>query len=137
MPSFMKLFDRTYLGTWDLEDAPGKLAVVTIADLDKRPVFNPEKHAEEQKVTMGFEGKKKRMVLNITNAKTIAVLYGSDYKTWPGKRITLGVARTRNGKDGIVVQASKPKGGKDTDERDMTHTGPQPSGTVTAPEASK
>lgn len=132
MPSFMKLYDRKYLGAWDLEEAPNKRATVTIADLDKRPVFNPEAHKEEPKVTMGFEGKKKRLVLNITNARVIGTLYGTDYTQWPGKRIAITVARTRNGKDGIVVLPEKPRG-RDTDERDMNHTGSQPDGTVTAP----
>lgn len=137
MPSFMKLFDRKYLGAWDLEEAPNKTVTVTIDNLDKRAVFVPEKNSEEMRVTVGFVGKKKRLVLNITNAKRIGALYGADYTTWPGKRIMLGVAKQRNGKIGIVVKDEKPRSKTDTDERDMTHTGPQPEGTVAAPEEGK
>ena len=44
----------------------------------------------QQKLVASFVGKKKAMVLNKTNAKTIAKFYGDETDGWTSKRITIG-----------------------------------------------
>lgn len=47
------------------------------------------------KVTLGFQGSKKRLVLNKTNAKRIALIHGPDTDSWKGKQITLITERVQ------------------------------------------
>jgi hypothetical protein len=44
---------------------------------------------QERKLVLSFAGTNKAMVLNKTNASTIAKLYGEETDDWSGKRITL------------------------------------------------
>ncbi len=57
---------------------------------------------------MFFRGKQKRLVLNKTNAKTIAGLYGDDTEGWIGKRITLVVREVEF--EGSIVLAIRVSG---------------------------
>lgn len=44
----------------------------------------------EDKLLITFRGKKKGLICNKTNAKTIAKLHGDDTDLWTGKAITIG-----------------------------------------------
>ena len=64
------------------------------ADLDGDEVFtaeslNQEELGDDTKPVLYFEEMEKGLVLNRTNANTIASLYGQDTEDWVGKRITL------------------------------------------------
>ena len=67
------------------------------SDLDGRNVTVTIKSAEleeigfdkERKLVLSFAGTDKSMVLNKTNANTIARMFGEETDDWAGKRITL------------------------------------------------
>lgn len=92
------LYPSTYLGAADLN---GQDRTLTIRTLNVEELKGTD--GKSQKVPLLYfteldeEGKKKglpadkikRMVLNKTNARTIAGLYGNDIEGWRGKRVTL------------------------------------------------
>lgn len=92
MPSFKKLFPGKYLKAADLdgEDRPlviERLVVEWIgqgADAEEKPV-------------LFFEGEDQGLVLNVTNAATIAELHGEDTDDWPGRTIVLYPTRVQFG----------------------------------------
>lgn len=54
-----------------------------------------EKVGEQDKIVLSFDGKEKKLVLNITNARMIASLLNStDTGDWIGKEITLRPDKT-------------------------------------------
>ena len=88
------LFPTQYLSAADLrkEDRTVTIRGVTVDELktsqgsEKKPCV----YFEETKAAADRDGKKeKRLVLNKTNAMTIASLYGYEVDEWKGKRITL------------------------------------------------
>ena len=53
---------------------------------------------------VAFEGAHKRLVLNVTQARAIAAVVGSEaFDDWPGHAVVLSAGRAPNGKDTIVV----------------------------------
>jgi hypothetical protein len=82
-PNFDQLFGGRYIKADDMpeeEDLP-----LTIAGYAFEPV-GPEK---EMKLVLSFKESEKTLVLNTTNARTIANLYGKDFEEWAGRRIAL------------------------------------------------
>lgn len=84
---FSELFVSRYLHAADLKgnDATLKIIRVALHELDD------EKHPGEKK-RMGvlyFEGKKKGLGLNRTNAACLKEMWGSKPQDWVGKRVTL------------------------------------------------
>jgi hypothetical protein len=75
-------FPSKYLKAEDLE---GKHVTVTIEKVNKEEV-GPKK---ELKPVISFVNTLKKLVLNKTNAATIAKLYGEETDEWLGKRIIL------------------------------------------------
>ena len=69
------------------DDLGGKEVTVTIASCEFESIG--QGHDKEQKLILSFVGKSKRMVLNKTNARTVAKLYGDETDMWPGKRIAI------------------------------------------------
>jgi hypothetical protein len=53
-----------------------------------------EKLGDDTKPVVYFHNTEKRLVLNKTNARTIADIHGPDTDAWAGKQITLGHAWT-------------------------------------------
>ena len=94
---FKLLYPNDYLGAHDLN---GKDATLTIRNLivedlktDRGTERKPVMYFVETQRVAEKEGKaEKRMVLNKTNASSIAALYGNETNEWKGKRITLYAA---------------------------------------------
>ena len=76
------VFPSKYLKAEDLE---GANVTVTIEEVNREEV-GPKK---ESKLVISFVNARKKMVLNKTNAATIAKLYGEETDEWLGKRIIL------------------------------------------------
>ena len=76
------VFPSKYLKAEDLE---GANVTVTIEEVNREEV-GPKK---ESKLVIRFVNTRKKMVLNKTNATTIAKLYGEETDEWLGKRIIL------------------------------------------------
>ena len=87
-----KLRDPNYIGSWDIEQ--GKELVVTLESVSKELVTGPE--GKKEYCTVAKLKGMKPMILNATNAKTIAKVCGSPFiEQWQNKRITLYVAQIK------------------------------------------
>jgi len=97
---YRSLYDREFVGAWELQ---GKDVIVTISK-----VVGGELTAvggrKSKKPILSFEGKEKKMIVNKTNAKVIAALYGTIVEYWVGKRITLFVGMTRDPSTGGDIE---------------------------------
>ena len=87
MPDYRKMFDSEYIASWDLDDD----TTLTIEKVVAGEVGGHQGNEKQKRPIMYFEGAKKGMVVNKTNAKTVAGLYGNDTEAWIGKKITLYV----------------------------------------------
>jgi hypothetical protein len=113
------LYPSKYLGAVDLhgQDATLTMRRVVVEELEttagkkKKPILYFE---ETRKKAEQNGAEEKRLVMNKTNAMTIASLYGNEVDQWPGKRITLfGTPVESFGKmvDAIRVRQSIPANG--------------------------
>lgn len=91
------LFPAEYLSHEDLE-AAGKDVTLTISSLDQEEVRGDKGkelrwvlsfHEMDERHRKDNTRPRKRLILNKTNAKQIAQLYGPETNDWAGKRITL------------------------------------------------
>ena len=87
MSHFMKMFDGRFVGSWDLEGHDE--VIVTIDDVIVVEIHNMETNKPENKPALSFVKGKKGLVLNKTNARAIAEIYGADTDKWKGKKIAL------------------------------------------------
>lgn len=90
MTDFRTMFDRTYLGSWDLGEKDVIVQIERVEAAKVKGATGEEKRAP----IVYFRGKKKGLVLNVTNAKTVAKLYGKHVEKWAGKAIALYATRT-------------------------------------------
>lgn len=85
-----QLFPSKFVKAADLN---GKTVTLTIAKLVVEELgHGPDK---ERKPVLYFQKATKGMVLNRTNAMTIAALYGDESDEWEGKRISIYPTRIR------------------------------------------
>lgn len=99
MADINALFPSKFLKSADIK---GKEPTVCISKLEVEAVAEGE-----HKPVLYFQNASKGMVLNRTNADTIAQSYGPDTDSWLGKEITIYVARVQgpNGMtDGLRVR---------------------------------
>lgn len=88
------LFPSLYLSAPDLRGEDRTLTIRAVAVDELKTSAGTEKkpcvYFEETKAAAERDGKKeRRLVLNKTNAMTVASLYGYEVDEWVGKRITL------------------------------------------------
>lgn len=93
MTHYRQLYDRDYLGSWDLPE--DRDITVTIEGV-KGGELTAVGGKKNKKPIVSFVGKEKKFVCNVTNAKTISALYGNHVEKWAGKKITLYVGTTRD-----------------------------------------
>jgi hypothetical protein len=81
-------YNEAYPSNWlKAEDLNGNTAVVTIESCEIETV---DKSTGKKQIVLAFEGKQKRLGLNVTNAKKIAEITGEDdTDAWVGHRICL------------------------------------------------
>jgi len=80
------LFDKAYLYSYDLQ---GRDVTVTIARVTGGTLVGTGGKSNKKPILF-FEKTQKGLALNITNARTIAAMYGGfDSDKWVGKRVTL------------------------------------------------
>lgn len=79
------MFPNDYLSAEDLRGQDASVTIETVRGEDLRI----EGGGCERKFVMRFRGKRKKLVLNKTNATAIAAMHGKVADEWPGKRITL------------------------------------------------
>jgi len=82
---YKKLFNPDYLGAYSLD--PGQELVLTIKKVESRKVKNADGR-EDDCMVAEFKENAKPMILNKTNAKTIAKVMQSPFiEDWTGKQI--------------------------------------------------
>ena len=97
---YRMMFDRNYLGHLDLA---GREVTLTIAKVVGGEL-TAEGGRKSRKPIVHFGNGVKPLIVNKTNAKTIASLYGTFVQDWAGKRITLFTSMTRNPDGGGQVE---------------------------------
>jgi len=90
MPDYRKMYDKEYLGAWDVE---GKDYTLTMREVRAGDLTQGGGKKSKRPIVY-FEGAEKGLVLNATNGKTIAALYGTKTEAWIGKAITLYATKT-------------------------------------------
>ena len=70
-------------------DLAGKTVNVMIATVDEVMVPEPRTGKQVCKVAVTFAGAKKRLLLNATNAKSLAKLFGPETDAWSGRGVAL------------------------------------------------
>lgn len=96
MPDIMKMGQNpNYLGSWDLEELPGREAVLTIADIRDEEVVTNGK-TEVCTVCFWTGNAYKPMILNITNKKTLCRLYKTkSTERLCGRSVIVGIEKVR------------------------------------------
>lgn len=115
MAHFRSMFHSDYVGSWELPK--GKDFVVVISRVEAGELNKPGRSDKKLAPILHFEGKKKGMVLNKTNACTIEELYGSETDNWIGKRIAIYATTTKFGRqtvDCIRIRDRVPAAGAKT-----------------------
>lgn len=105
MPDFRKMFDAPYVGAWDLD---GRDVTLTISRVEAGTITGNSGRTAKKPIVW-FEKTEKGLVLNRTNAKTVAALYGKNTDTWAGKRITLFATTTSFGGETVECIRVRPK----------------------------
>jgi hypothetical protein len=108
--------DKDYLGAYDLVGPNGQPRdfTLTISVVESKALKTRQQPNGKRKVTIAFEGARKRMVSNSTNCETIEGMYGADTDAWIGKKVTLYPTVTDFGKKRnipcIRIRPAIPKG---------------------------
>ena len=109
---YKALFDATYLRWFDLHEKPALVEIVSVerVELTLRGGAKKRSPVATIKQVNGSITSLKPLVLNRTNADTIAELYGNKPSEWAGKRVVLMVAETQlKGKPVNCIRLRKPK----------------------------
>lgn len=107
------MFPSQYLSAIDLrgQDVEVQISAVSFGDLQMVG------GAKARKPVMSFQGKQKRLVLNKTNAESIAAQYGTKAEAWVGKKITIYPTRTRFGSKVVdCIRVKEPNSNPDSYE---------------------
>jgi hypothetical protein len=94
MPTINEMFPRRFISSADLN---GHEWTLKIARIVSEEVFDSKSNDKAKKWVVYFKGAKKGLVLNVTNAESIAAITGSDdTKDWKDCDIVLYVATVRS-----------------------------------------
>lgn len=109
MPDYRSMYDKDYLGHWDLQgrEVTVRIAKVTAGEL------TAQGGRKSKRPLVYFEGKEKALVLNATNGKVVAGLYGTMTEAWVGKEVTLYPTTTSMGGETVECIRIKPAVPKD------------------------
>lgn len=77
--------------------ADGRPISLTIKNVEEMKISGPR--GDEMKVTISFVERPKRLILNKTNARTIAGALGPETDNWRGATLALGVEAVKVGRN--------------------------------------
>ena len=97
MADYRSMFDREYIGAWDVA---GKDVTLTIASVTETQLI-AQGNKKSKRPVLRFEKAEKGMVMNKTNCRIVAEMYGTDVVNWIGKRITLYATTTSMGRETV------------------------------------
>lgn len=90
-----QLYFKSFLGSWSFKDGD---EVLTIADIRDVEMYDQRTGSTKTEPCVFFEEIDLPLVLNVTNAETIANVTGSDIpRDWVGKKIKVGSEKVRVG----------------------------------------
>lgn len=97
MPDIMRMGKNpNYLGSWDLEELPGRELTLTIAKIVDEKVVGGDGRESVCTVCYFTDAAYKPMILNVTNKKTIVKLYKTkDAEKLAGKSVIIGIERVK------------------------------------------
>lgn len=106
MSDVRSMFDKQYLYAYDLQ---GRDVTVTITKVVGGTLVGTGGKKNKKPIVF-FQGKEKGLGLNITNARTIAAMYGNSFKSedWIGKRVTLYATTTTFGSQTVECIRIRP-----------------------------
>lgn len=93
-----KLINPDYLGAYSLE--PGQDMILTIKEV-KREMITGTGGKKEECPVCHWQENQKPMIMNVTNMKTIAKLYGPYIEKWPGQKVQIYASTTKFGGDTV------------------------------------
>ena len=106
MADYRSMYDKNFIGAWDLAKGDATLTIDKVTQgalpkqgtskIDKRPIVH-------------FKGTPKTLVLNVTNGKAIAGMYGPIIEQWVGKRISVFATTTQFGSNTVECVRVRPK----------------------------
>lgn len=99
---------KSFLGGWSFEDGDQTL---TIKSVGEEEMFDRDSGKKKKGLCLHFAEKDLPMVLNVTNAATIAEVTGSDrMKDWIGKKIIVGQSKIKAfGKENFAIRVRNKK----------------------------
>lgn len=100
------VFPSKYLKWQDLPGGKDFAVTISAVSVD---TLQMKGGVKEARPLVSFAGATKKLVMNKTNAATIAALYGNEMTTWIGKRITLFKGKDRFGRDMVDCIRIRPK----------------------------
>ena len=105
----MDLTNTDFLGSSDFfkaadVDAAGGQMSLVVGEVGSKEFTNDK--GVQEKLTLMFAGQDKGVVLNITNTRAMAAMFGNVTENWVGKQILLTVRQTEMG-PGIMVTPIK------------------------------
>ena len=102
---------KNFLGGWSFEKGDETL---TISDVTTEEMYDSQNGGKKEAPCLHFKEKELPMVLNKTNADTVARVTGSEIPNeWIGKQIVVGQSKIRAfGKESLAIRVrdEKPKG---------------------------
>lgn len=93
-----RLINPDYLGAYSLE--AGNDMILTISAV-KREMITGTGGKKEECPVCHWKENQKPMILNVTNMKTIAKMYGPYIENWAGKRVQIYASTTKFGGDTV------------------------------------
>ena len=114
-----QMFPSKYLSAADLQGRQ----VQVIMDRVMMEQIRGE-HGTEDKYVLYFQGKEKGLVLNVTNANTIAEFYGHETDEWVGRAITLYSTRVQFGNRMVdAIRINRPQANNGSGQEPKSYSG--------------
>jgi len=104
--NYKSLVGKPYLSADDLpenQDIP-----VIITEVKREESYNQKTRSKEPIGVISFQGKDLRLIMNVTNAKSIKELYGPETENWIGKAIIIYRTTARLGRETVAAIRIKP-----------------------------
>lgn len=105
MSDVRAMFDDIHVKAWDLE---GKDRIVTIEKVTAGELKDKSGKSSKKPI-VHLAGKSKGLVLNKTNMKTVAAMYGYDTRAWAGQKIIIYPTTTSMGGETVDCIRVRPR----------------------------
>ena len=97
---YKELCGKPYLSADDL--AENTETIVEIEDVTREEAYNPKTMKKDKIGVIKFKDRSLKMVMNVTNSRAIANMFGSNTEKWKGRKVILFRSKTRFGKDEVA-----------------------------------